>query len=107
MTQANGTLSQLPPGVRIRRASMRPDKTRLLTPGAIDFVVELARAFTPRLVELLQRRREVQARLDAGERFDFLPETLAVRDGAWRRGAHSPPTSSIAASRSPDPSTAR
>src|SRR5690606_16255006 len=29
------------------------------------------------------RRREVQARLDAGERFDFLPGTRAVREADW------------------------
>jgi malate synthase len=33
--------------------------------------------------ELLARRRERQARLDAGESFDFLPETAGVRAGDW------------------------
>jgi malate synthase len=33
--------------------------------------------------ELLARRRERQARLDAGESFDFLAETAGVRAGDW------------------------
>jgi malate synthase len=44
----------------------------------------LVRTFRPRLDELLARRRVVQARLDAGERLDFLAETRAVREAAWR-----------------------
>jgi malate synthase len=34
--------------------------------------------------ELLARRREVQARYDAGAKPDFLPETQHVREGSWR-----------------------
>ena len=55
----------------------------VLTPEAQAFVSDLVRAFAPRISALLARRREVQARLDAGWRFDFLPETQAIRDAAW------------------------
>ena len=43
----------------------------------------LHRGFDARRRELLAARDERQARFDAGERPDFLPETLAIRDGEW------------------------
>ncbi len=55
----------------------------ILTGDALDFVAGLVRDFAPRRDELLERRRERQRRFDAGERPDFLPETKAVREGAW------------------------
>jgi malate synthase len=55
----------------------------VLTPEALRFLADLGRTFAARVPALLQRRREVQARLDAGERFDFLPETRAVREADW------------------------
>jgi malate synthase len=55
----------------------------VLTPEALRFLADLGRTFGDRVPALLQRRREVQARLDAGERFDFLPETRHVREGDW------------------------
>jgi malate synthase len=56
---------------------------RVLTPQAVAFVEDLARRFGPRIQELLARRRATQARIDAGERLDFLSETAAVRGGEW------------------------
>ena len=56
----------------------------VLTPPALRFVADLVRAFGVRVGEILERRRQVQARLDAGARFDFLPETRAVREGDWK-----------------------
>jgi malate synthase len=55
----------------------------VLTPEALAFVADLARSFAPRIEELLARRKAVLARLDAGERLDFLPETRAIREGSW------------------------
>ena len=55
----------------------------VLTDEALAFVALLAREFTPRVDELLARRRERQARFDAGERPDFLAETADVREGDW------------------------
>ncbi len=56
---------------------------RVLTPGALDLLGRLARTFEPRRRQLLARRREVQARLDAGSLPDFLPETAEVRASDW------------------------
>src|SRR6185503_13657251 len=56
----------------------------VLTPRALDFVADLVHVFQPRLDELLARRRERQARFDAGERPDFLLETASVRAADWR-----------------------
>jgi malate synthase len=81
MTVAPSTTS-LPAGVRILAAPVAGAEG-VLSAEAAGFVAELVRAFAPRLRELLARRREVQARLDAGERFDFLAETRAVREGDW------------------------
>ena len=56
---------------------------RVLTPQALEFVVDLHRRFNPRRLELLAARTERQKRLDAGEKPDFLMETKAVRDTEW------------------------
>ena len=66
------------------RGAMRPGYENVLTPGAIDFAVELEREFRAERRRLLLRRAEVQRRLDAGWKPDFLPETKAVRDAEWR-----------------------
>ena len=57
---------------------------QVLTPEALDFIARLARRFTPRLEELLARRRAVQARYDAGKRPDFLPQTAHIRESDWK-----------------------
>ena len=61
-----------------------PSAEAVLTPEALAFVADLVRTFGARREALLARRREVQARLDAGERFDFLDETADVRAGGWK-----------------------
>src|SRR5260221_11683375 len=53
-------------------------------PAAVGFVKDLPRRFRPRIAALLTRRRAAQARVDNGERLDFLPETAEVRKGDWR-----------------------
>jgi malate synthase A len=50
----------------------------------VAFVAEIVRRFGPRVPGLLARRAERQRRLDAGDKPDFLPETVAVRAGDWR-----------------------
>ena len=55
----------------------------ILTPSAVEFVALLERRFGSRRRALLDRRREVQARLDAGWKPDFLPETTEIRRGSW------------------------
>jgi malate synthase A len=61
-----------------------PGIDAVLTPQAVAFVMSLAREFTPRVHELLARRRERQARFDAGERPGFLPETAGIRETEWQ-----------------------
>ncbi|MDE3105322.1 MAG: malate synthase A [Acidobacteriota bacterium] len=55
----------------------------ILTPEAVAFVAGLQRAFGQRRKQLLAARVERQARLDAGERPDFLPETRHIRESEW------------------------
>ena len=55
----------------------------MLTPQAVEFVVDLHHRFDGRRRQLLSAREERQARFDAGERPDFLPETEDVRNGGW------------------------
>ena len=63
-------------------------KNEILTREALGFVLELETRFGARRRELLDRRREVQARLDAGKHvLDFLPETRDLRQSSWRIAA--------------------
>ena len=73
----------LPQGVEIR-APMKPGYEAILTEEALALVARLHRSFNSRRKELLARRVERAARLDAGERPDFLAETRQVRDGDWK-----------------------
>src|SRR5438045_9005628 len=47
------------------------------------FVATLVRTFSGRREELLQRRVQRQAEIDAGKMPDFLPETERIRQGSW------------------------
>ncbi len=70
------------PGVQI--LGTRDKQTdQILTPEALQFVVDLERRFGPRRRELLAARVERQKRLDAGERPDFLPQTAEIRKATW------------------------
>jgi malate synthase len=55
----------------------------VLTPEAVAFAVALQREFNPTRKTLLAARVERQARLDAGERADFLEETKGIREAEW------------------------
>ncbi len=72
-----------PAGVEIRGPEV-PGLAEVLVPEAMELVAKLHRTFDGRRVELLARRQERQAALDAGERPDFLPETADIRAGDWR-----------------------
>jgi malate synthase len=77
------TTSSDMPGVQILGA--RDKQTdEILTPEALKFVVELERRFGSRRRELLAKRVERQARLDAGEKPNFLPETADIRKADWK-----------------------
>ena len=60
-----------------------PEYAEILTPEAVGFAAKLQRAFGGRRAELLAKRAQRQAELDAGKLPDFLPETRAVREGDW------------------------
>jgi malate synthase len=64
--------------------AITPEFAEILTPEAVNFVTTLARAFTNRREELLQRRVQRQAEIDAGKMPDFLPETEYIRAGVWK-----------------------
>jgi malate synthase len=70
------------PGVEITGARDR-QTDEILTLEALKFVVDLERRFGSRRRELLAARAERQARLDAGERPDFLPQTAEIRKSNW------------------------
>ena len=56
----------------------------ILSADALAFVAELHRRFDATRRSLLTARVERQARIDAGELPDFLPETREVRESDWR-----------------------
>ncbi len=61
-----------------------PAFAEILTPEALRFVALLVREFGERRDELLQKRIERQAQIDAGHLPDFLPETRHIReDASW------------------------
>src|SRR5258708_22934252 len=62
-------------------APVSPEFAQILTPEALAFIAELERSFGPRRRELLERRVQRQAAIDAGQLPDFLPETESVRAG--------------------------
>ena len=72
----------LPEGVEIH-ATTAEKYEAVLTPEALAFAVALQREFNATRKELLGARVDRQARLDAGEMPDFLPETVSVRHGEW------------------------
>jgi malate synthase len=73
----------LPEGVRID-APMPAGYETILTPEALALLAKLHRAFNGRRQDLLQARAVRQARIDAGEKPDFLPQTASIRSGDWK-----------------------
>jgi malate synthase len=78
------------PGVEITDPRA-PHADEVLTPDALSFVAQLHRSFNPRRRRLLGERQERQARFDAGELPDFLPNTRHVREDPDWRVAPAPP----------------
>ena len=74
---------KLPAGVQIT-APIQPQYEAILSHDALALVAKLHRAFEARRQELLKARVERQARIDAGELPDFLPETKHIREGDWK-----------------------
>ena len=63
---------------------LAPADEEVLTREALDLVARLHRELNPRRRELLERRRERQAELDAGGLPRFRSDTKDVRDAEWR-----------------------
>ena len=72
----------LPAGVEIR-GELKPGYERILSTEALSFVAGLQRKFGPERERLLARRKDVQAKIDAGQKPNFLPETRHIRDSDW------------------------
>jgi malate synthase len=56
----------------------------VLSAPALEFVARLHREFDATRQTLLRARRERQARFDAGELPDFLPDTRTIRESDWK-----------------------
>ena len=67
-------------------APLKPGFQEILTPEALDLVVELERRFDDERRRLLEVRGRRQTLLDAGQIPDFLTETAPVRQGLWTIG---------------------
>ena len=70
-------------GVEIN-APIPNEFTEILTPEAVAFVAKLSREFGGRVGEILEKRKEFQQLIDAGEMPDFLSETKDIRESDWR-----------------------
>jgi malate synthase len=76
-------MTVLPAGVQVTHPDVA-HANEVLTPEALDFAAQLHRSFNAERVRLLQDRARRQARLDAGEMPDFLPNPIESRDPGWR-----------------------
>ena len=76
-------MTDTPSGIQLTHPDV-PHAEEVLTREAIDFAAQLHRSFNPERLRLLQDRTRRQARLDAGERPDFLPNPIESRDPNWR-----------------------
>jgi malate synthase len=76
---------ELPRGVKIN-GKVSEAHAEILTTQALDFIATMHREFNSRRVELLQKRQQRDARIQQGERPDFLESTRQVREGDWKVG---------------------
>ena len=72
----------LPAGVEIV-GKITPSVQEVLTPEALQLLVDLQRTFNARRKELLVRRAERMAQFNAGVLPGFLPATEHTRSGEW------------------------
>jgi malate synthase len=73
---------QYPDGIELT-GPIHEDFAAVLTPEAVGFVAKLHRAFDARREELLARRDERQAEIDAGRLPGFLADTAEIRESSW------------------------
>ena len=71
-----------PAGVEVTGPAV-PGAERILSPEALAFVADLQRRFGAFRLDVLERRKERQAELDAGVRPDFLVATAELRAADW------------------------
>ncbi len=74
---------EVPEGLELL-APVSDAHAEILTKDALEFYATLHRAFNPRRLELLEKRKERQAGLDRGEMPDYFAETADVRNGDWK-----------------------
>ena len=70
----------------IAEPSRVPNADEVLTEAALDFLAELHERFDSRRRQLLDARKDRQARFDAGELPDFREDTRQIRDSDWTIG---------------------
>jgi malate synthase len=81
---------QLPAGIELR-VPLTDEAVPVLTDAALRFLAALEREFGERRRELLEKRKQRQAELDAGIDPTFLADTAVVReDPHWRVGSIPP-----------------
>ena len=83
MTTAATSRSAGQPSIEFRGPEIE-HASDVLNPRALAVLAMLHERFESRRRELLARRQERQAALDAGELPDFLPKTVIVRESNWR-----------------------
>ena len=72
----------LPEGLELKGPSQGVFN-KILTTDALAFIGALERRFRADRKALLERRQEIQAKIDAGWKPDYLEETRAIRDADW------------------------
>ncbi|MGL5048278.1 MAG: malate synthase A [Shewanella sp.] len=83
--QLNSTLGKATPNATLNIVGRDiPGQEVIFTEGAVALLESLCREFADEVPALLAKRKDKQARIDKGSLPDFLPETRAIRDGAWK-----------------------
>lgn len=70
-------------GVKIL-GEVTPEFAEILTPEALQFVINLQREFGDRRQALLQNRQKRQKEIDNGKMPDFLDNTGHIKEGEWK-----------------------
>ncbi|EJC6792979.1 malate synthase A [Vibrio parahaemolyticus] len=76
--------SQQTQGMLEVTGAFAPEHQAIFPVEAQTFLSLLCEKFSGRVEELLEAREEKQARIDAGELPDFLPDTQDIREGSWK-----------------------
>ena len=66
------------------RAPTNAEYKTILTPEAIEFLVQLHRRFDNTRQDLLKRRKRVAEQIQQGVYPTFLPETKGIRESDWK-----------------------